>query len=721
MFSFSQRYLPLPMPVNSPRLGALILRVARDLAAGDAEAAADQARPAPDSPLLKLPPGDPGALLPRLRASVFTNALVDLNEAGWTVLLDGSEIYVSAPSWRGWERGGTPERVLAEKVLVRRSLSARSAERMRTSGARRFISECERRDVLRLVASGPDLAAALRSQGASAVRPVLVPARPSDGVDESTGLRLHDVFRYLRYSWSFPYESTPGRSFPFLVRDEGQPGAPVCGLLALTSPVPRLSARDASFGWSERWVAGLIRGLGEVEDFRAEPMSAFVERVKSVAAAAVGSEAAGAERQRAAKFYEELGRCISLEGHRAPEDLARGVAKLSPEDRRRRAHVARSDIARDLVRDLDEGLDAVSLDGLDVDLEAALAAPEAAAGRMSDLASTARSAWVAERRRDRGPEGEPERPAGPNAPLYVKKRATLLAALIPARAAFGPVAQALEGGRSPDLRRALEAICKERGARSLGAALTRRRVRTLSAQVADVSVCGAIPPYGPALGGKLAGLLALSADVAAAYHDAYAGRAGEIQTGISGRAVARPGDLLGLSTTSFYPVNSAQYHRLGLPEELGGVRWSRVGASMGVGTLHLSMWTSRLAQRLLEIETGARVSGRFGEGPSERIRKLRDSLRLVGLPIEEILRHGMRRPVYTATLQAGMRPGEPEDDAPYRLTGPSTETVSEFWRSRWLAPRARTDSVIAAIAATSKEELRASRRMENSASATLAG
>ncbi len=721
MLSFSQRCLPLPMPVNSPRLGALVLRVARDLAAGDVEAAVEQARPAADSPLLNPGPGDPSTLLPRLRASVFANALVDLNEAGWTVLLDGSEIYVSAPNWRGWERGSTPERVLAEKGLVRRSLSARSAERMRTSGARRFISECERQDVLRLVASGPDLAAALRSQGAGAVRPVLVPARPSDGVEESTGLRLHDVFRYLRYSWSFPYESTPGRTFPFLIRDEGQPGAPVCGLLSLTSPVPRLSARDASFGWSERWVAGLVRGLGEVEDADEASMSALAERLKSAAAAAVGPEAAGAERQRSARFYEELGRCFRLEARRAPEEIARSVAKLAPEERRRCAHAARADIARDLVRDLDEGLDAVSLDGLDVDLEAALAAPEAAAERLSELASAARSAWLAERRRGQGAEDAPESLVGSDAPLYVKKRASLLAALIPARAAFEPVARALERERAPALRTALEAICKARDARSLNAALTRRRVRILSAQVADVSVCGAIPPYGPALGGKLAGLIALSADVAAAYHDAYAGRAGEIQTGISGRAVGRPGDLLGLSTTSFYPVNSAQYHRLGLPDELGGVRWSRTGASMGVGTLHLSMWTSRLAQRLLELETGTRVSGRFGEGPSERIRKLRDSLRLVGLPIEELLRHGMRRPVYTATLQAGMRPGEPADQSPYRLTGPSTDAVSEFWRSRWLEPRARTDSVIAAIAATSKEELRASRRLESPASATLAG
>ena len=282
--------------------------------------------------------------------------------------------------------------------------------------------------------------------------------------------------------------------------------------------------------------------------------------------------------------------------------------------------------------------------------------------------------------------------------------------MVPAWAALEPLRSRLNDPGA--LRAALEAATQPGACTpAVAAAVTRRRVRFLASQVVEVSVCGAIPPYRPALGGKLAGLLALSADVARSYHAAYRGRCGEIQAQMAGREIALPTSLVGLSTSSFYPVGSAQYNRLALPENLGGARWRRVGASRGVGTLHFSRATSELAAELLCALRG-RVESRYGEGPSERIRKLRDGLGLLDLPVAQLLEHGMRRPSYTAILQSGSAFGDVPDEAPYNERGPSAASISQYWRERWLGPRLERAETLSQVGVQGSEAVRASRLLE---------
>jgi hypothetical protein len=225
----------------------------------------------------------------------------------------------------------------------------------------------------------------------------------------------------------------------------------------------------------------------------------------------------------------------------------------------------------------------------------------------------------------------------------------------------------------------------------LRCALLQRLNRLVAAQVADVAVCGALPPYGPLLGGKLAALLALSGEVAQLYFDQYDQQVSDIKSKMAGRAYIRPADLIALTTTSFFSIGSSQYNRVRLPATMGGVSWSYVGQSAGHGSMHFSLDTTEFIHRMLKVETGeALITSEFGEGPSERMRKMRDGLTRLGLPANELLRHGQPRRVYLAELSAAeSKPGTGVRGAPWRRCGPRASAVADFWRVRWLEPRLR--------------------------------
>jgi hypothetical protein len=66
---------------------------------------------------------------------------------------------------------------------------------------------------------------------------------------ELTGIKYSDIWRYFRYNWSFPSNSSPGRNLFFLIRDEGQPYHPVMAIAALGNTVMQLTCRDQLIGW----------------------------------------------------------------------------------------------------------------------------------------------------------------------------------------------------------------------------------------------------------------------------------------------------------------------------------------------------------------------------------------------------------------------------------------------------------------------------------------
>lgn len=83
-----------------------------------------------------------------------------------------------------------------------------------------------------------------------------------DSRDETTGLRLLDIWRYFRYTWSSPAENTPGRSMQYLIRNKALPGRPIMGISSLDNCALSLGPRDVYLGWSVDGFVDKLRKMG---------------------------------------------------------------------------------------------------------------------------------------------------------------------------------------------------------------------------------------------------------------------------------------------------------------------------------------------------------------------------------------------------------------------------------------------------------------------------
>lgn len=561
------------------------------------------------------------------------------------------------------------------KAATRATMRARVREQV--SRERRLVGEVEP-TIGKLIADGPALADALARRGAAAVQPYLQLARDADGHDAGTGLPLHSIYRYLRYWWAFPYKPNSGRSLPFLIRDRGQPHHPVCGLLCLSSPVMGLTDRDDALGLTPGWleaVTAMLCAVSEVDPLR--ELTALYELLRRQGRPALSP----------ARIERDVSRLLMLD---AP--LSRWAARTSIEGRVCKAIEAATRIMKDLVEEIDSAIRGVSVEGLGVTLEQALADPGHAGNELRLLGKAAREEWAkAREQRTRAPKDVPRDDAADSARLFRKKRALGLARRLKGFEASLPVRDAAD--RSDALSALRAAVLRDRLTggtavpRGLSSAVGERRVRFMAAQVANVSVCGAIPPYNGLLGGKLAAMLAMSREAAHAYHQTYASRVSGMQSQTAGGDVVRPAELVALTTTSFYGVGSSQYNRVSLPQNRG-LRWEEVGRTRGHGTLHLSEALCRLLGELLFVVHGRRlITAKHGEGSDQRRRKLAEGMAVLELPAKALLQHGFSRLVYVAPLGGHTVPGAPATPARHHLEGPTVDEISAAWRDRWLTPR----------------------------------
>lgn len=707
--TFALRSAHIPVRVRVQKHYQAVLNLARALEGGDAEAvdrwddSLERARGVHEVLLDAAGP----AVSPSIRAKVLGSVLIDLSRSGWIVSVEEGQVYVAAPDWSQDAKGMSPDDVRAEKERARAAMAGRVQEEIESERNRRFVLRMESprateqgtRSVLSLLADGPSLAAALRERGAEAIQPVLCPADLDAGRDPETGLVYADIFRYLKLFWSFPMNAPPGRSLSYLVRDAGQPGSPVCGLFCVASPVPRLSVRDGALGWSAAWLEAVVVAL----DF---PPDAPDAHLRAVAEAWRASPDRGPH---ALSIVDDVAALLGFPAARGPEALTSCLRRLPASQRAQRADGARRRVLADLRREIEDAIALISFDRFGFDVDWALANPRKAHGLLEALKGKAYEAWRESRRvtaqgvssprldRIRLQSDDGLRQAS-REPLFFKKRVTQAANILRAWADIAP----LDGERPAERLREIatgsidpsrpELNGGESVARGARVALLQRQNRLVASQVLDVCVCGAVPPYGPLLGGKLAALAALSRDVAADYYSRYARRQSEITSQMVGRAHMRPADLVAMTTTSFFGVGSSQYERLSVRSDDGvDVRWRLIGRSRGNGTLHFSRRTSELIDDLVCVETGRRlITSRFGEGPSERLRKIRDGLERLGINADELVRHGMPRLVYLAELRPGAtRPGSRAAPGAWRREGPSWDTVVAGWRERWLTSRLR--------------------------------
>ncbi len=247
-------------------------------------------------------------------------------------------------------------------------------------------------------------------------------------------------------------------------------------------------------------------------------------------------------------------------------------------------------------------------------------------------------------------------------------------------------------------------------------ALRQTKQHFASSAIMEIATCGAVPPYGPLLGGKLACMMMASPAVMTAYRARYEGEPSIIASQMAGRRITKDPTLVMLGTTSLYPERSSQYNRVRLPAgaipgQTSSVDYIEVGRSGGHGSTNLSAEAEEALAKLAARDF-QNVNFVFGEGVNPKMRQIREGLAELGLQASDLIHHGSPRIVYVVPLARNMRrfllgvDSSPEYAFP--LDDDGGEAVAEYWRSRWLASRLDHAPVLDELAKMTPERLRVS-------------
>jgi Domain of unknown function (DUF4338) len=181
--------------------------------------------------------------------------LQDLASQGWTISVGPrTSVAVAAP-----DAETDPE---IEKARIRQQELLKRDEQLSLPSVQRFVRGMERPrefqgrfvSIFNLMRDGRDLAEQLQevTNEGRPLRSVVDPYVQVVGTADRcahTGLRLVDVWRYFRHTWTNQHTSTPGRTMLLLVRDRASENHPVVGIAALASPIVQLAERDRWIGW----------------------------------------------------------------------------------------------------------------------------------------------------------------------------------------------------------------------------------------------------------------------------------------------------------------------------------------------------------------------------------------------------------------------------------------------------------------------------------------
>ncbi|HVS37683.1 MAG TPA: Druantia anti-phage system protein DruA, partial [Gemmataceae bacterium] len=292
-------------------------------------------------------------------------------------------------------------------------------------------------------------------------------------------------------------------------------------------------------------------------------------------------------------------------------------------------------------------------------------------------------------------------------PLFRSKRALELANLLFVRMVLR---RFFEGAPS---KAALSELVGDGAGRDAVAKIVRKaKADRVGTAMADLTICGAVPPYNEVLGGKLVAMLMVSPEVVGEYRRRYGGLPSVIASSMAGRPIRRPAALAFIGTTSLYGQRPSQYDRISIPRDPNapdppsGLRYEYLGRTRGIGTFQFNDRTvAELAVLLAQSKRGQQVNSVFGEGVNPRLRKIRDGLDALGLPTDDLLNHGGPRLVYGVELTENTRAyllGM--DKHPRYILGRKnpklqTQEIARWWMRRWLLPRIEREDVLARVAA----------------------
>ena len=197
----------------------------------------------------------------------------DLIRASWKANYRDGVLYMSLPSLNGSDFHDTSSPEV--KALLRSWMSESRHERLVTYTD--FINRMEKpslgkKGIDTLIADGDELANRLEKALAGeitpreAVRPYLQLVKDNER-DEFTGLKLSEIWRYFRLTWSTPAETPPGRTMQYLIRDAAHPSHAVMGIASLENCAVQITCRDDYIGWNQKAYIERITSLTSEEAY----------------------------------------------------------------------------------------------------------------------------------------------------------------------------------------------------------------------------------------------------------------------------------------------------------------------------------------------------------------------------------------------------------------------------------------------------------------------
>lgn len=182
----------------------------------------------------------------------------DLIRASWKACYRDGVLYMSLPTLNGADLHDTTSPEV--KALLRSWMSESRQERL--VGYTDFINRMEnpgtnKQSIATLIADGAELAKRMERAHAGeigiedAIQPYLQLVRENDR-DEFTGLKISEIWRYFRLTWSTPAETTPGRTMQYLIRDAAHPMHAVMGIASLENCAVQITCRDDYIGWNQK-------------------------------------------------------------------------------------------------------------------------------------------------------------------------------------------------------------------------------------------------------------------------------------------------------------------------------------------------------------------------------------------------------------------------------------------------------------------------------------
>jgi hypothetical protein len=593
-------------------------------------------------------------LYPTAAFGTSLRLLRDLLRQGWGAGVDDEGIYLLPPVAAA--AGTDPART---KNAVRGSFSFAREAQLADPATARFIRDMERRGIGKLFETGADLAERLERGSKSgtlerAIEP-LIQEVTQKAVDEETGIRLQDLWRYARHLWSIPYQSTPGRNMYYLIRDEAGEKRPIIGIAALGNAVLGLYQRDEALGWT---LHALNRRL---RDSDAKERSAISHRLVDTLHAAIHDI-----------YYEDL--LPTLQFSEKTVELLLQIEQQAAERRQRALEAARDKRTPEyyFVREAHAALEVGNLESVD---------------------------WIQLARTD----------------LYTKKRAGTLASLIRALMvlqahditrnsdALLALFRREEGRRSIDV--ALRQIKVRAIAENVMEIITCGAVRPYGEILGGklVAMLLASPKVVADFRARYAGRVSL---IASAMKAAPVYRKPEL-------VLLTTSSLYSIGSSQYNRV------KIPSPDQRGGaVAYEQIGRTDSFGTVHIAPDTAESLRLLATLSTARRqVNYLFGEGISPKLRTIRSGLDALGLESDTFLRHHSPRILYAVRLcrnaddvLLGL------DDAPDYFLGedPSTVTtvVAKTWKERWLQSRASRPEIVQRLRAMGREPLRISPEVE---------